>query len=76
MLGTASSNNMLLSPKALRPTSMTSPGVKIYHHTGNLPGFLASAFPIPSTEAAVVVLTNSVAFMDPTDVVGQLIVSI
>jgi CubicO group peptidase (beta-lactamase class C family) len=76
MLGTASINNMLLSPKALRPSGMSSPGVEIYHHTGNLPGFLASAFLIPSTETAVVVLTNSMALMDPTNLVGQLIVSV
>ena len=76
MLGTASINKMLLSPKTLGPTGINSPGVEIYHHTGNLPGFLASAFLIPSTETAVVVLTNSMALMDPTDLVGQLIVSI
>jgi CubicO group peptidase (beta-lactamase class C family) len=73
-LGVASINNVLLGPKKI-PSLSGSPGLELYHHTGNIPGFLASAFLIPSTESAVVVLTNSLPFMDPTDFVGQLIVS-
>ncbi len=76
ILGAASINNTLSSPKALRSSGSISPGVEIYHHTGNLAAFLASAFLIPSTESDVVVLTRSMAFMDPTDLVGQLMISI
>jgi hypothetical protein len=50
-------------------------GTGIFHHTGNLPGNTASAFLIPSLESTIVVLTNCLTLMDPTDLVGQLIIS-
>lgn len=75
-LSVASINSGLLGPKKLPITGKSSPGLEIYHHTGNIPGFLASAFLIPSTESAVVVLANALPFMDPTDLVGQLILSV
>ena len=74
-LGVASMNNTLLNPKDLPSIGVSSPGLEVYHHSAQLPGFLASALLIPSTQSAVVVLTNSSPFMDPTDFVGQLLVS-
>ncbi len=75
-LSVASINSGLLGPKKLPIIGESSPGLEIYHHTGNMPGFLASAFLVPSTQSAVVVLTNALPFMDPTDLVGQLILSV
>ena len=75
VLGIASLNSALVNPKKHPRSGTGSPGLEIYHHTGNIPGFLASAFLIPSTDSAVVVLANSLPFMDPTDFVGQLLVS-
>ena len=75
-LSIASINSGLLGPRNLPIIGKNSPGLEIYHHTGNISGFLASAFLIPSTQSAVVVLTNALPFMDPTDFVGQLILSI
>ena len=75
-LSVASINNLILGPKKFPVIGKSSPGLEIYHHTGNMPGFLASAFLVPSTESAVVVLTNALPFMDPTHLVGQLILSV
>ena len=75
-LSVASINSGLLGPKKLPVIGKNSPGLEIFHHTGNMPGFLASAFLVPSTQSAVVVLTNALPFMDPTDLVGQLILSV
>ena len=75
-LSVASINSGLLGPKKLPILGESSPGLEIYHHTGNMPGFLASAFLVPSTQSGVVVLTNALPFMDPTDLVGQLILSV
>jgi CubicO group peptidase (beta-lactamase class C family) len=74
-LGVASINNLILGPRRMPRIGTRSPGLKVYHHTGNVPGYFASAFLIPSTESVVVVLTNSFPFMDPTDFIGQLLVS-
>lgn len=74
-LSISSMNNLLLGPKHIPHIGSNSPGLEIYHHAGNVPGFMGSTFLIPSSESAVVVLTNSLPFMDPTDFVGQLIVS-
>lgn len=74
-LGVASINNLILGPRRMPHVGTGSPGLEVYHHTGNVPGFFASAFLIPSTESAVVVLTNSFPFMDPTDFIAQLFVS-
>jgi len=75
-LSISSMNNLLLGPDRMPRIGSSSPGVEIYHHAGNVPGFLASTFLIPSSQSAVVVLTNALPFMDPTDFVGQLIVSV
>jgi CubicO group peptidase (beta-lactamase class C family) len=75
-LSISSMNNLLLGPKRMPRIGSGSPGLDIYHHAGNVPGFLASAFLIPSTQSAIVVLTNALPYMDPTDFVGQLIVSV
>lgn len=75
-LGISSMNNLLLGAKQMPRIGSSSPGVEIYRHAGNVPGFVGSTFLIPSSESAVVVLTNSLPFMDFTDFVGQLIVSL
>ncbi|MCJ1460972.1 hypothetical protein MMC28_011354 [Mycoblastus sanguinarius] len=75
-LGVSSMNNSLLGPKRMPRIGSSSPGLEIYHHAGNMPGFSGSTFLIPSSESAVVVLTNSLAFVDPTDFVGQLAISL
>ena len=75
-LSVASINSGLLGPKKLPIIGKSSPGLEICHHTGNIPGFLASAFLVPSTQSGVVVLTNALPFMDPTDLVVQLILSV
>ena len=74
-LGIASMNNLLLGPKRMLRIGTSSPGLEVYHHTGNVPGYFSSTFLIPSTESAVVVLTNSFPLIDPTDFVGQLLLS-
>jgi CubicO group peptidase (beta-lactamase class C family) len=76
-LGIASINNLILGSRRMprAGTSSTGSGLEVYHHTGNVPGYFASAFLIPSTESAIVVLTNSFPFMDPTDFVAQLLLS-
>ena len=75
-LSVASINHGLLGPKKLPIIGKSSPGLEIYHHVGNMPGFLASVFLVPSTQSAVVVLTNALPLMDPTDLVGKLILSV
>ena len=72
----ASINSLLLGPKKLPIIGKSSPGLEIYHHTGNMPGFLATALLVPSTQSGVVILTNALPFMDPTHLVGQLILSV
>lgn len=74
-LGISSVNNLLFGAKRMPRIGAKFPGTAIYHHTGNLPGYFVSAFLIPSTSSAVIVLTNSLPFADPTDFVGQLIIS-
>jgi CubicO group peptidase (beta-lactamase class C family) len=51
-----------------------NPGKSVLHHNGNLVGMLSSVHLIPETESAVIVMSNSLPFTDPTDWVGQLIV--
>lgn len=75
-LSIASINNLLLGPSNTPRIGTESPGLEIYHHTGNFTGFVGSVFLIPSSESAVVVITNSLPLMDPTDFIGQSIVSL
>ena len=74
-LSVSSMNNLLFGQKRMPRLGASTPGAEIYHHAGNVPGFTASAFLIPTTQSAVVVLTNALPYMDPTDFIGQLIVS-
>lgn len=74
-LGMSSMNNLLLGPKRMPLIGSSSPGLEIFYHAGNVPGSLASTFLLPSSQSAVVVLANSLPLMDPTDFVGQLIMS-
>jgi CubicO group peptidase (beta-lactamase class C family) len=51
-------------------------GLELYHHSAAVPGFHGSMFLVPSTESAVVVLTNSLPLVDPTDFTAQLCLSV
>lgn len=75
-LSVASINSGLLGPRKLPIFGKSAPGLEIYHHTGNIPGSVASTFLVPSTQSGDVVLANALAFMDLTDLVGQLIFSV
>lgn len=75
-LGIGSINAWYLGQKQVPINGTKSPGVEVFHHTGYMPGGLASAFLLPASQSAVVVLTNSMGLMDPTDFVGQLILSV
>lgn len=76
ILGVASLNRGFLGSKDMPSFGTNLPNLEVFHHTGNLPGGLASAFLIPSFESAIVVLTNAIGLIDPTDLVGQLIASV
>jgi len=77
-LSVASMNTLLLGgpkknviPKLGSADDSPARGVQVFSHTGTIPGSLASYFLVPATESAVVILTNSLPLMDPTDFVGQ-----
>lgn len=53
-----------------------STGKEVFFHNGTFSGNTASAFLIPSSESAVVVFSNATPFMDATEFVGQIIVSL
>lgn len=77
ILGLASLNTVLyLGPNSSPTVGSTHKGLEVWHHTGNLPGFQTSAFLVPKTQTAVIALTNSIAFMDPTDFVAQRLLGI
>ena len=74
-LSTSSVNSLLLGSHQMPRIGMNSTGLEVFHHAGNVPGYFSSAFLIPSTMTAVVVLTNALSFVDPTDLMGQLPIS-
>ncbi|KAL8834796.1 MAG: hypothetical protein Q9170_003592 [Blastenia crenularia] len=45
--------------------------IEIFYHQGSLAGYTTSAFLIPNTQSAIVVLTNSLSFNDAADWIGQ-----
>ncbi|KAK1832568.1 beta-lactamase/transpeptidase-like protein [Podospora conica] len=45
----------------------------VIYHQGSYPGFLTSIFMIPEHDIVIVVLTNSLAFNDAADWLGQLV---
>jgi hypothetical protein len=71
-----SMNSLLIGPSRMPSIGTDSQGLDVYHHTANISSFTASAFLIPSSKSAVVVITNSLPMMDPTDFVGQSILSL
>ena len=75
-VGVSSINNLYLGPHYEPSIGDSCPGLEVFHHGANLPGCLGSSFLIPSSETAIVVLTNAVGLSDPTDCVGQLILSV
>ncbi|MCJ1475571.1 hypothetical protein MMC13_004234 [Lambiella insularis] len=77
LLGIASLNTISwLGPKNSPVMGETRKGLEIWHHTGSMPVCLASAFLVPETQTAVVVITNAVGFMDPTDFVAQQLLAV
>jgi len=75
-LGIASFNHACLGPKNSHFTGGLKPGLEVFHHTGNVPGALASMFLIPDSESAIVALSNSFGLSDPTDFIGRLLLSV
>jgi len=75
-IGVASINNAYLGSKNTPFPGQSKPGLEVFHHTGLLPGGIGSMFLIPSSETAIVVLTNSLPLSDPTDFSGRLILSV
>lgn len=75
-LSIASMNNFLLRKNERSLTGSSLAGLEVFHHTATFPGSMASMFLIPSTESAVVALTNALPLLDPTDLVAQLVFSV
>jgi CubicO group peptidase (beta-lactamase class C family) len=77
-LSVASLNQQLLGAARIPIPKVGSSreGLQIYHHTAALPGVHGSMFLVPETESAVVVLTNSLPLVDPTDFTAQLLLSV
>ncbi|KAL9106769.1 MAG: hypothetical protein Q9227_008268 [Pyrenula ochraceoflavens] len=78
LLGLSSLNTIswLGSKKSPIVEAASGRPLDVWHHTGSMPACLATAFLIPETQTAVVVLTNAIGFMDPTDFVAQQILAI
>ena len=66
-LGIPSIDNLILGPKRMPRVGTSCPGLEVYYHTEDVPGFFTSTFLILLTKSPVVVLTNSLPF------VGQLL---
>ncbi|KAI4222458.1 MAG: hypothetical protein L6R36_006142 [Xanthoria steineri] len=47
--------------------------LKVFYHQGSMAGYTTSVFLIPSTQSAIVVLTNSLSLNDAADWIGQAI---
>ena len=79
ILGIASVNTVAYLGLQQSPTMSSiqmDSEIEVWHHTGNIPGFLASTFLVPKLQTAVVALTNSVGYLDATDFVTQQILSV
>ena len=74
--GNLGMNSLLIGPSRMPSIDTGSQGLGVYHHTAKIPCFTASAFLIPSSQSAVVVMTNSLPLMDPTELIGQSILSL
>ena len=75
-LGIASTNTAYLGLGKMPSFGANSAGLQVWHHTAILPGCQASSFLIPSTGTAIVVIANAMGLSDPTDGIGQTILSI
>ncbi|PSN70778.1 hypothetical protein BS50DRAFT_584364 [Corynespora cassiicola Philippines] len=65
-----------LGKKRLPPYGEAIAGTEVFHHAGTSLGHLGAMYLVPSTESAVVSLTDSQPLMDPTDFVAQLALSV
>ena len=75
-VGIASPNSVYLGPKNMPVFGAKNPGLQVWHHTAILPGCQASSFFVPKMGTAVVVIANCMGLSDPTDGIGQLLLSI
>lgn len=74
-LGIVSPNSIYLGSKKMPIFGGRYVGLPIWHHTASLPGCQASSFLFPATNTAVVVIANCMGLSDPTDGIGQLLLS-
>jgi CubicO group peptidase (beta-lactamase class C family) len=65
-----------LGRKRLPVYGTTLAGTNVFHHSGTAAGHLGAMYLVPSTETAVVALTNSQPLMDPADFAAQLALSV
>ncbi|KAK2589740.1 hypothetical protein QQS21_012579 [Conoideocrella luteorostrata] len=65
--------NPRLLPNGMPIIAEGVPGELVIFHQGSLPGALALVMLLPDKDAAIVVLTNSLALNDVADWIGQLI---
>jgi CubicO group peptidase (beta-lactamase class C family) len=67
-----------LGKKHLSPfgTSTNVAGTEILYHSGTGPGHLGAMYIVPSTQSAVIALSNSQPLMDPVDFTAQLALSV
>lgn len=61
-----------LGRKRLPPYGAGLAGLEVFHQAGLALGHMGAMYLVPSTETAVVALTNSQPLMDPTDFAAQL----
>jgi hypothetical protein len=66
-LGLISPNRVLVSPVL----GSDSPSLLVYGHQGDVPGYTCNIYIIPSSNSAVVVLSNSTGLGDATDWIAQ-----
>ena len=71
-LGVIGLNPMYVNPMPTVGKGLERPQLCIYHE-GSIPGHLSSAYMLPETNTAIVVLTNSMAKNDAADWIGQLL---
>jgi len=66
-LGLISPNRTLVSPVL----GSDSPSLLVYGHQGDVPGYTCNIYIIPSSNSAIVVLSNSTGLGDATDWIAQ-----
>lgn len=77
-LSVASPNWTTLGRKRLKPfgTSPELRGLQVYHHAATLPGSFGAMYMVPSSQIAVVVMTNAQPLFDAADFSAQMLLSV